>query len=82
MLPAMKLEVHELEVRVLEMLDAALEGKEVIVTRAGEIVAVCRLLGYSRSAPRTWLAATMPGVLDAALEQFRDAEYARFWRLN
>lgn len=72
-MPTMKLEVHEVEVRLLEMLDAALEGKEVVVTRSGQTVAVCRLLGCSRNAPRTWLAATMLGALDAALEHFRDA---------
>lgn len=81
-MPAVTIEVHEVRGRILELLDAALDGKQLVVTRFGETVAVCSLLGYSRDAPRTWLAAVMLELLDEVLEHFRDPVDARLWSLN
>lgn len=76
------IEVHEVGDRLNELLDAVLQGREVVVTHFGEVVARCRLHDPGQVAPRSWLETVMREGFDELRDHLRDHGDVRPFRLN
>lgn len=81
-MPTLKIDVRELECRILELLDAVIDGRRVEIIHLGRVVGVCGLLGAERQAPPAWVAAALVQGLDEMLEHFREHGLLPSWRLN
>lgn len=81
-MPMTTIEVREIGDRLNELLDAVLQGREVVVTHFGQVVARCRLYDPARVASRSWLESVMREGFDELRDHLGECGDARSCRLN
>jgi antitoxin (DNA-binding transcriptional repressor) of toxin-antitoxin stability system len=83
MLPTtMMVELSEARERMQDVVDAVMQGREIVVTHLGEPLAMLVLHGTPGGAPRAWLEGVVREGFDTVAQRLCDPERLPSWILN